>query len=229
MRDQTTPSGYDQPQTDPIQPLGDEPEDRTPRPDQAAAPSGAAFTEPGNGGTVDYADDAPGRTNANHVDAVPDYADAATPPVGMPQQGHAVAPGGDLDGDEVDRDDMIAGPTGGQAGHDTTADVRTMPGGAERSAGSDEDTGAVLFGGDDVERFRGRWRELQADFVDDPTQAVQGADELVGEVMRTLTEIFNQHKQELEGQWQGGGSGETEELRVAMRRYRSFLDQLLNA
>lgn len=91
------------------------------------------------------------------------------------------------------------------------------------------DAGAVLFGGAGAERFREQWRELQAEFVDDPMTAVQGADRLVDEVLRALSESFAAHKHELESQWQGGGTGETEELRQAMRRYRSFLDQLLDA
>jgi len=91
-----------------------------------------------------------------------------------------------------------------------------------------EDSGAVLFGDDVVERFRLRWREVQADFVDDPARAVQGADGLVDEVLRALTEVFAAHKRDLEDQWRGGGTGETEELRVALRSYRSFFDRLLN-
>ncbi|MCT2583428.1 hypothetical protein [Actinophytocola gossypii] len=90
------------------------------------------------------------------------------------------------------------------------------------------DAGAALFGAGDVERFRARWRELQADFVDDPGRAVQGADELVGEVMRALSEIVSEHKRALETGWRGG-AGETEDLRVALRRYRSFFDQLLTS
>lgn len=89
------------------------------------------------------------------------------------------------------------------------------------------DDAEVLLGTDDAEKFRLRWRELQADFVDDPKHAVEGADHLVDEVMRTLSEIFADHKRDLEGQLRGGG--ETEELRVALRRYRSFFEQLLNA
>jgi len=89
------------------------------------------------------------------------------------------------------------------------------------------DDAEVLFGTEDAEKFRLRWRELQADFVDDPKHAVEGADHLVDEVMRSLTEIFAEHKRELEGQLREGG--ETEELRVALRRYRSFFEQLLNA
>ncbi len=139
---------------------------------------------------------------------------------------------------DTDRDDLAPGQ-----GNDPVldSDVDTAPGRdaepldtgrAEPVAAGgapDEDTGAVLFGDDQVDRFRNRWRELQADFVDDPKQAVRGADELVDEVMRTLSEIFAEHKNELKGQWQDDGPGETEELRVALRRYRSFFDQLLNA
>jgi hypothetical protein len=91
---------------------------------------------------------------------------------------------------------------------------------------ADGDAGAALFGAVDVERFRARWRELQADFVDDPGRAVHGADELVGEVMRALSEVVAEHKRALETGWRDG-AGETENLRVALRRYRSFLDQLL--
>lgn len=104
------------------------------------------------------------------------------------------------------------------------ADPATVPGQAGQP--STEDSGAVLFGGAEADRFRGQWRDLQAGFVDDPASAVQGADRLVDEVMRALTEVFDAHKHQLETQWQ---TGETEELRVAMRRYRSFFDQLLNA
>jgi len=33
-----------------------------------------------------------------------------------------------------------------------------------------------LFAGQDAERFRGRWQEIQAGFVDEPRTAVQDAD-----------------------------------------------------
>jgi hypothetical protein len=78
-----------------------------------------------------------------------------------------------------------------------------------------------LFDGDVAERLRARWRELQADFVDDPQRAVPHADEVVDEVMRTIAE----HRQRLAGEWQG--HTDTEHLRLALREYRSFFDRLL--
>jgi len=73
-------------------------------------------------------------------------------------------------------------------------------------------------------RFRDRWRELQADFVDDPAQAVRNANDLVDEIMRELAE----RKQRIDERWRDGGD-DTEELRVVIQEYRSFLNQLLNA
>lgn len=90
------------------------------------------------------------------------------------------------------------------------------------SAGRPAETG--LFDEGAVRRFRDRWRDLQAGFVDDPAQAVRGADELIDEIMRELAE----HRQQLEEQWRGGPD-DTEELRVVIREYRAFFNQLLNA
>lgn len=83
---------------------------------------------------------------------------------------------------------------------------------------------AGLFEEGAVNRFRDRWRELQSGFVDDPAQAVRGADELVDEIMRELAE----RRHNLEEQWRDG-PGDTEELRGVIREYRAFFNQLLNA
>jgi len=94
-----------------------------------------------------------------------------------------------------------------------------------------DDTGErePLFAGDDTERFRARWTEIQSAFVDDPEHAVQDADGLVAELMQRLAETFSQERSKLEEQWSGGGDASTEDLRVALQRYRSFFDRLLSA
>lgn len=91
-----------------------------------------------------------------------------------------------------------------------------------------DDEMTELFQPDMVERFRTEWQDIQTRFVDDPRDAVQGADRLVNEVVEALTTTVNQHKHELEGKWQQGSDSQTEDLRLALRRYRSFLNQLLN-
>jgi hypothetical protein len=85
----------------------------------------------------------------------------------------------------------------------------------------------VLFDEADATRFRTRWSEVQASFVDDPKRAVQDADVLVAELMQSVASAFSQRKHLLEEQWQQGTHAETEDLRLALRGYRSFLDQLL--
>lgn len=87
---------------------------------------------------------------------------------------------------------------------------------------------APLFTPDDSADYQAEWRALQADFVDDPREAVQRADELVAQVMQTLATTFSEHKHALEEQWQRGDEAQTEELRQALKRYRTFFDRLLS-
>ena len=84
-----------------------------------------------------------------------------------------------------------------------------------------------LFPGDESERLRGRWSDIQATFVDSPRQAVERADELVAETMKRLAEVFATERANLEHQWDRGDSVTTEDLRVALQRYRAFFDRLL--
>lgn len=140
--------------------------------------------------------------------------------------GPAAKPEEQLDGTPMpvrvdDADNTDDKPDTDKANTDKAADGK----GAPTKPTDTDDTGTVLFGEDVATGFRTRWRELQADFVDDPKRAVQGADELVDEVLQSLTKTLTEHKQGLAGGWQD--QGETEELRQALRKYRSFLDQLL--
>jgi hypothetical protein len=87
----------------------------------------------------------------------------------------------------------------------------------------------LLFGGDAASVFMQRWQELQGRFVDDPRGAVEAADALVAEVNEALRAEFESCKSELESQWAGDGATDTEELRTALRRYRTFFQRLLAA
>ena len=86
-----------------------------------------------------------------------------------------------------------------------------------------------LFAGEDADRFRSRWQEVQAGFVDEPRQAVQDADGLVADLMQRLAATFSEERSSLESQWDSGEDASTEDLRVALQRYRSFFDRLLSA
>jgi hypothetical protein len=76
---------------------------------------------------------------------------------------------------------------------------------------------------------RGRWERIQGSFVDEPRRAVEEADTLVAELMQQLADSFAQERQALEGQWDRGDEVSTEDLRIALQRYRSFFDRLLSA
>ena len=79
------------------------------------------------------------------------------------------------------------------------------------------------------QRVLGQWRDIQAEFVDEPRQAVKDGDALVTELMQRLAQTFASEREQLESQWAGGDDVSTEDLRQSLRRYRSFFDRLLAA
>lgn len=85
-----------------------------------------------------------------------------------------------------------------------------------------------LLNADATQTFRSRWTSIQTGFVDEPRRAVEQADSLVAEVMQHLAKTFADERTKLEGQWGRGDNVSTEELRVALQRYRSFFDRLLS-
>jgi hypothetical protein len=95
-------------------------------------------------------------------------------------------------------------------------------------AGGAEDRAAPLFAADEAERFRSEWTRIQADFVDEPAPSVEHADALVASVMKRLAEIFAEERSRLESEWHRGGDVSTEDLRLALQRYRSFFTRLLS-
>ena len=85
-----------------------------------------------------------------------------------------------------------------------------------------------LFTPDVTDQFRGKWTQIQAAFVDEPRVAVEKADELVGLAIKRLSDSFGNERTRLEGQWSKGDNVSTEDLRVALQRYRSFFQRLMS-
>jgi hypothetical protein len=75
--------------------------------------------------------------------------------------------------------------------------------------------------------FRSRWSSIQTGFVDEPRKTVEQADELVAQIMQRLAQSFSDQRSNLEHQWERSDEVSTEELRLALRRYRSFFERLL--
>ena len=84
-----------------------------------------------------------------------------------------------------------------------------------------------LFSESETGDFRSQWSKVQTGFVDEPRQTVEEADKLVAAVMQRLAEGFANERSGLEKQWDSGDNVSTEDLRVALQRYRSFFDRLL--
>ena len=131
----------------------------------------------------------------------------------------------------------------------TTADLARGPRPAEQSPGPDQPKPAAsdrriiagnvqsireehdstpLFPNDELEGLRTRWKEIQTNFVDEPRKAVEQADGLVASAMKRLAEVVAQERSKLEGQWDRGDNVSTEDLRVALQRYRTFFHRLLS-
>ena len=85
-----------------------------------------------------------------------------------------------------------------------------------------------LFAEDETQQFRADWLTIQTQFVDNPRNAVKQADELVAATMKRLAEVFAGERNNLENEWDRGEDVSTEDLRIALQRYRAFFDRLLS-
>lgn len=85
-----------------------------------------------------------------------------------------------------------------------------------------------LFPANELEELRNRWSAIQTAFVDEPRTAVEQADGLVAAAMKRLAEVFAEERLKLEQQWDRGDNVSTEDLRIALQRYRSFFQRLLS-
>jgi len=85
-----------------------------------------------------------------------------------------------------------------------------------------------LFAANEAQDLRSKWERIQAAFVDEPRKAVQDADALVETATKRLSEMFADERAKLEREWDRGDNVSTEDLRMALRRYRSFFDRLLS-
>jgi hypothetical protein len=91
------------------------------------------------------------------------------------------------------------------------------------------DAAPELLPRDENAEFQSRWETIQTGFVDEPRQTVEQADELVAHVMQRLAEGFAAERERLEQQWGRGEDVSTEDLRIALQRYRGFFQRLLSA
>ncbi len=118
--------------------------------------------------------------------------------------------------------ERLGGPT---ESSQSVEQARSEPAGAHASR-STEETNATLIPADRAGNYQTRWTELKGEFVDEPRRAVRGANELVGEVLDELERLFKTQREDIERDLDNDEAS-TEDLRLALGRYRSFFDRLL--
>jgi len=121
---------------------------------------------------------------------------------------------------DVGTEGRFTGDAGRGAGQGTAA--------APAPAAAMERETGPLFSGSEANDLRGKWDAIQVGFVDEPRRAVEQADTLVAGTMKRLAEIFADERNKLESQWDKGENVSMEDLRLALRRYRSFFSRLLS-
>lgn len=97
-----------------------------------------------------------------------------------------------------------------------------------RLATDDDVKLAPLFTHETATDFRSRWDLVQRSFVDNPQEAVNAGDELVAQVIASLADTFSTQRSQLESELKQTDQTSTENLRLALRRYRSFFERLLS-
>ncbi|MBV9002481.1 MAG: hypothetical protein JO304_25730 [Solirubrobacterales bacterium] len=145
--------------------------------------------------------------------------------------GAAVGGGGTAVGGAEAGGAAASGATGAGAAGTATADAGAARAGTtgDGAAGTATGDAAPLLSAEASTSFQQRWEEVQTRFVDEPRGAVEEADGLVANLMQQLAEGFAQERERLEAQWGRGEDISTEDLRVALQRYRSFFHRLLSA
>jgi len=110
----------------------------------------------------------------------------------------------------------------------STADLaRATAANPSEGPAADRSASPPLLPESEIADLKTRWDQIQTGFVDEPRQAVEDADTLVAAAMHRLAETFASERSQLEGTWDRGGDVSTEDLRIALQRYRSFFGRLL--
>lgn len=122
-----------------------------------------------------------------------------------------------------------AGSASTGSGQFPRQDAHTEQAAARSDLGVGDQPHAPLLEDHEMQSILVRWKDIQAEFVDEPRKAVQDADALVAELMQRLAQMFASERGQLESRWAGGNDVSTEDLRHGLRRYRSFFERLLAA
>ena len=123
--------------------------------------------------------------------------------------------------------DLAAAPQASEREAERRDDLRSRPPASTNGDPAIDQERSPLFPDQELEGLRSDWLAIQGRFVDEPRASVEAADHLVASTVQRLAESFARVRDTLEKQW-GDGDVSTQDLRQALRRYRSFFDRLLS-
>ena len=157
--------------------------------------------------------------------AEPDRADSR----GDQRQGEYADPGEPNAGTDPPAETGSSASAGRSTDHEDSVQRHPNAGttGGGETSGPDGGERDRLVPQERTDEYTARWDALKGGFVDEPRQAVAEADQLVRELLDELQEVFRTQRQGLE-QGLDADQTSTEDLRVALRRYRSLFDRLLS-
>jgi hypothetical protein len=170
--------------------------------------------------------DRPERRNpdgANENLTTADLADAGDPS----REHRELGPGLEMPPSELEARGTVQGKGTTTSGRDVVSGSHAGTA-AVRQRTSQAEGASPLFAPDEAIAFRARWDDIQVSFVDEPRRCVEQADSLIAETMKRLAEVFAAEREGLERQWDRGDQVSTEDLRLTLRRYRSFFSRLLS-
>ena len=119
---------------------------------------------------------------------------------------------------EAESADVPPAPVAEPSADTTPADAAVV---AATPVAADAD---ALLGSLDAGDIRNRFLDIQAGFIDEPRQAVEEAGRFVDDLLGQVADALQQQRGQLAGATE---EASTEDLRLALRAYRQFVDRLL--
>ena len=136
------------------------------------------------------------------------------------------------EGDHVEAPPGTAADPGDRENTPASVAARLLDQGASATQGTADAVASRASGDEPLlspeaeEEFLQRWSDVQIGFVHDPRQCAQDASALVDEIAATYQKAFDERRSRLSAAWHAD-EADTEDLRNAVRGYRTFIRALL--
>jgi hypothetical protein len=79
---------------------------------------------------------------------------------------------------------------------------------------------------EDIDELKSRWDSIQIEFVDEPRKSVEKADALLVDAVKMIDRELSEKRSELSEHFVNHDNVSTEDLRVTLQSYRTFLNRI---